>query len=241
MLPGTRSLFIVLAVVTLAGSRAEATALATMAGRVEVGVASFRELREARLVRQGWDISCGSAALSTILTYHFDDPYTEATIALSILRNTDPERVRARGGFSLLDLSRFAEAVGYVTRGYGEMTLADLEQQPVPAILPVRFRDYDHFVVFRGRAGDRVLIGDPAFGNLTLTLAQFEEAWSSGIGFFVYADEQQAALRGAETASPLDPNALNVLLPNTDYIQRISRGAGPVPPTRRVQPRLPGS
>src|SRR5690606_13959376 len=115
--------------------------------RLSQRVRSFRELREANLVRQGWDISCGSAALSTILTYQYGESYSEATIAVSILENTDPALVRRRGGFSLLDLKRFAEAVGYRAAGYSDLTLTDLMDFGVPAILPVRIRDYDHFVV----------------------------------------------------------------------------------------------
>ncbi|HEX7036333.1 MAG TPA: C39 family peptidase [Pseudomonadales bacterium] len=217
---------------------AHAAPLSTPAGRLEVPIATFKNLREARLVRQGWDISCGAAALSTILTHHFGDPYSEATIAVSILYNTDPERVRARGGFSLLDLKRFAEAVGYVAAGYRGLTLDDLAARGVPAILPVRIRDYDHFVVFRGRAGNRVLVGDPAFGNLTLTLAQFHRAWTSGIGFFVFADAAQAAGETSPTASPLAPDALSVLLPNLDLVYRLSRAGSMVPTGARVI-RLP--
>ncbi|MCG5492943.1 MULTISPECIES: C39 family peptidase [Ectothiorhodospira] len=212
------------------------TPLPTAAGRVSTDVMPLKQLREAGLVRQGWDVSCGSAALSTILTYHFGDPFSEATIAVSILANTDPERVRARGGFSLLDLKRFAEAVGYQAEGYAQLTLEDLEHSPVPAILPIRYRDLDHFVVFRGRAGNRVLIGDPAFGNLTLSLAQFDEAWSSRIGFFVREVGQSPWDPGQ---GPLAPNALNTPLPNLDYVHRLLRAGGPVPPAIRHLPVTP--
>ncbi len=210
-----------------------ATPLRTVVGRVEANVASFKDLREAHLVRQGWDTSCGAAALSTVLSFHYQDPYTESTIALSILANTDPDRVRERGGFSLLDLKRFAEAVGYRADGYAGLSLDDLAASAVPAILPVRIRGYDHFVVFRGRAGNRVLIGDPAFGNLTMHISEFADAWTSGIGFFVFDDADGA--RDA-IASPLDPNAMNLPLPNLHYIQRLSRGGGPVPATIRTPP-----
>ena len=116
----------------------------TGAQRISRPVMSFLEMRERNLVRQGWDISCGAAALSTVLTYHFGAPYSEATIAVSILRNTDPARVRERGGFSLLDLKRFAEAVGYSADGYANLTLEDLNEANVPAILPVRIQNLDH-------------------------------------------------------------------------------------------------
>ena len=45
----------------------------------------------------------------------------------------------------------------------------------VPVILPVRFKGYDHFIVFKALLGDRVLFVDPAFGNLTATVRAFRE------------------------------------------------------------------
>ncbi len=241
-LPGARRATIAAALlaVGLASQASHAAPLRTAGGRVDVPVATFKSLREARLVRQGWDISCGAAALSTILTHHFEDPYSEATIAVSILHNTDPERVRARGGFSLLDLKRFAEAVGYVAAGFKGLRLEDLEARRVPAILPVRIRDYDHFVVFRGRAGNRVLLGDPAFGNLTMTVDAFEQTWTSTIGFFVFADQAQAEGTWSAESSPLEPGAMSLLLPDLDHVHRMSRAGGPVPLGRRLVPSPTG-
>lgn len=194
--------------------------------RITTGVVSFLEMRERNLVRQGWDISCGAAALSTVLTYHFNAPYSEATIAVSILTNTDPERVRERGGFSLLDLKRFAEAVGYSANGYSNLTLDDLASATVPAILPVRIRNLDHFVVFRGRVAGKVLIGDPAFGNLTLSENRFMKMWTNGIGFFV-----ESTSNDAPTWRPEDATELTV--PDLNYIYRLALGSGLVPATRR--------
>lgn len=232
---------LVLALVLVAAAPGLAgTPLRSAAGRLEVPVATFKSLREAGLVRQGWDISCGSAALSTVLTHHHGDPYSEASIAVSMLKNTDPAKVRARGGFSLLDLKRFAEAVGYTASGYGGLTLKDLAQAAVPAILPVRIRDYDHFVVFRGLAGRRVFLGDPAFGNITLSRDDFAAAWTSGIGFFVFADAQQGLAAGPDgRRSPLAPNALSLRLPDLDHVYRRTRAGGPLPPARLPDPRLP--
>jgi predicted double-glycine peptidase len=54
-----------------------------------------------------------------------------------------------------------------------------------PAIVPVVVRGYPHFVVVRGKAADNMLIADPAFGNHTMDVRSFEEAWQGGIGFAV--------------------------------------------------------
>jgi predicted double-glycine peptidase len=84
--------------------------------------------------------------------------------------------VRARHGFSLLDLKRYVEQRGYQGIGYGKLTLEDLIQR-APVMVPVRLHGYNHFVVFRGSLGNRVLLADPAFGNRTMLAAKFEDAW----------------------------------------------------------------
>lgn len=197
--------------------------------RISKHITSFQELRQRKLVRQGWDISCGAAALSTLLKYHLENNVSEASIVVSILKNTDPKRVRARGGFSLLDLKRFVQAVGYVGKGYGELTLLDLVNFKIPSILPVRIKDYNHFVVFRGMAGGRIFIGDPAFGNLTMTKEQFEKIWPSGIGFFVL--EKDAV---PQDLTPLSPEALDMIIPNMNYVSRLVGRGSVVPKTRRL-------
>jgi predicted double-glycine peptidase len=141
-------------------------------------------MRNADVVRQAWDLSCGSAALSTLLTYYFNDPTSEAAVIVWLLRRTDPVKIQSRGGFSLLDLKRFAESRGYQADGYAGLSLNDLIELG-PAIVPVHVKGYDHFVVVRGRVGDRIVYSDPAFGNLTREADRFGEIWPSGIGFVV--------------------------------------------------------
>lgn len=225
--------FGLLAVCLLAGGWQEAAADARVPlpgneERPSTHAMSFLEMRERNLVRQGWDISCGAAALSTVLTHYYAAPYSEPTIAVSILANTDPDRVRQRGGFSLLDLKRFAEAVGFSADGYGELTLADLDAFNAPVIVPVRIRGLDHFVVYRGRAAGKILIGDPAFGNLTLSRYQFQEFWTSGIGFVVQPADAADADRAA-----LASEAMHLTVPDLNYVYRLSTRGGPVPATRR--------
>jgi hypothetical protein len=119
------------------------------------------------------------------------DPTPESAVVVSILRRADPVRVRSRGGFSLLNLKQYLERRGYESAGYAELTLSDLEQFEVPPIVPVHVKGYDHFVVFRGRYGDRVVLADPAFGNLTMSATRFQELWKEGIGFVVKAEARK--------------------------------------------------
>ncbi len=199
--------------------------------RLSTPAKSLLEIRDQNLVRQGWDISCGAAALATILTYDFDTPYSEATIAVSILANGDPEEVKARGGFSLFDLKQFAEAVGYTAKGYSKLTLEDLAISSVPAILPVRIRDLDHFVVYRGQYAGRVRLGDPAFGNITLSANRFEKIWQSRIGFFITPKGTDF-----EDGQPLSTDKLNMTVPDLNYVERLLNSSPIVPYTRRPRP-----
>jgi predicted double-glycine peptidase len=147
-------------------------------------VRSLLEIRTDRVVVQQWDISCGAAALATILAYQHGDPVPERMIAGAMLRLTDPLRVKFRGGFSLLDLKRFAESRGYTAEGYRGVSMEHLVEFG-PSIVPVNLSGYVHFVVFRGLADDKVLIADPAFGNRTLAVEAFQEAWLANLAFVV--------------------------------------------------------
>lgn len=143
-------------------------------------VKSLLEMRQDRVVVQKWDLSCGAAALATLLNYQHGDPVPEREIAKALLQRqeylADPSRVLSQQGFSLLDLKRYVDQRGYEGIGYGRLTLQDLLERS-PIIVPLSLHGYNHFVVFRGRRGDRVLMADPAWGNRTLRVEKFEEAW----------------------------------------------------------------
>lgn len=147
-------------------------------------VRSLLEFRDDKLVRQQWDLTCGAAAVATILTYQLGDPVTERQAAAGMLRVGDIRLVRARLGFSLLDLKRYAAARGFAAAGYGNVSLDELLAM-APAIVPIRVHKFGHFVIVRGRVGDRVLVADPAFGNRTMTIDAFRHAWTSQVGFVV--------------------------------------------------------
>jgi predicted double-glycine peptidase len=147
-------------------------------------VRTLLDLQRDKVVRQQWDLSCGAATLATILAYQHGDPIPERAIAEAMLERTDSELVQARMGFSLLDLKRFAESRGYEASGYADLTLADLVEFS-PAIVPIKLTTFDHFVVFRGRQGDRVLLADPSYGNRIMHVATFEKAWRDNIAFIV--------------------------------------------------------
>jgi predicted double-glycine peptidase len=174
-------------------------------------VKSLLEMRHDRVVVQQWDLSCGAAALATLLNYQHGDPTSEREIAKGLIQRdeylSEPLLVRARHGFSLLDLKRYVEERGYQGIGYGNLTLADLIER-APIMVPVKFQGYNHFVVFRGALGNRVLLADPAFGNHTMLTAQFEAAWLDYPKFgkvgFVVARADHAAPPNQLASRPSD-------------------------------------
>ena len=149
-------------------------------------VRSLKEIREEGVVRQRWDISCGAAALSTVLTYDFKDATPESAIVVWILHRVDPIKVRTRGGFSLLDLKRFAQARGYSAEAFSGMSIEELALQKTSVITPIRLKGFDHFVVVKGIEGGRVVMADPGFGNVTMKVDRFRELWKNGIAFVVH-------------------------------------------------------
>lgn len=137
------------------------------------------------VVIQKWDVSCGAAALATVLTYSLQEPVSEREAATGMLRMTEPLKVRYRGGFSLLDMKHFVEQRGLKGAGFRGMTFDQLRALRSP-IVPIVQYGNPHFVVVRGlEANGRVDIADPAFGNRTMSIENFEAAWTGGIGFEV--------------------------------------------------------
>jgi predicted double-glycine peptidase len=148
-------------------------------------VTSLLEARQQDVVVQKWDLSCGAADLATLLTYNLGLPTTEREVATALLkRYTNIGQVQQQLGFSLLDLKAYAESKGLTATGYGNLTLHDLAGM-APSIVPVRMNGFNHFVVFRGIRGDRVLLADPAFGNRTMHLGYFVSVWQGRMAFMV--------------------------------------------------------
>lgn len=163
--------------------------MAFSVAHAERAVRSLLEMRQENVIVQQWDNSCGAAALATILTYDKGFPVTERQVAQGMLQLTNALRVRHRGGFSLLDMQRYAATLGFDSDGYSQMTLADLAAQ-LPMIVPIRLRGYDHFVVVRGIKEGRIEIADPGFGNYIMPSARFLKAWQ-GIGFEIGARKRE--------------------------------------------------
>lgn len=147
-------------------------------------IQSLKQLREQGVVMQRWENSCAAASVATVLTYAFHDPTSEREAAEQMLVATDPARVRARGGFSLLDLKTFVVARGYDGNAYRGLSFDDIRAFHAP-IVPIDAKGYNHYVVVNGVVGQEVLLADPAFGNRRMDKSEFERIWMDGIAFVI--------------------------------------------------------
>lgn len=147
-----------------------------------VDAASYEDTKFSTVVRQQRDYSCGSAALATLLTFHYDQPVSENDVFIGMYDPGDQARIRM-AGFSLLDMKTYLAARQMNADGF-HLTLDALAALAVPAIALINTGEYAHFVVIKGISGQKVLIGDPAVGLKMLDRVRFEKDWN-GIAFLI--------------------------------------------------------
>jgi predicted double-glycine peptidase len=172
-------------------------------------VKSVAERKFEQVVRQQYDFSCGSAALATLLTFHYDEPTTERLAFATMYEAGDKEKI-ARVGFSLLDMKNYLGSRGYEADGY-QASLETLRSAGVPAIALISIKGYQHFVVIKGVQEQEVLVGDPALGIRAVPRDQFAGMWTNGILFIIKNRSQtgqehfnMAAEWGSLPRAPLD-------------------------------------
>ncbi len=160
-------------------------------GSMNIPVESMKTLRFRSVVPQQYDFSCGSAALATLLSYHYDRPTEETTTFDGMFRRGDQDLIRTQG-FSLLDMKTYLESeVGLAADGF-RIGLDDLENLGVPAIAMIETRGYRHFVVIKGLRDREVLVGDPALGLKSYRRGEFEDVWVNDILFIIRDDVERA-------------------------------------------------
>jgi uncharacterized protein len=157
-------------------------------GDYSVRVKNFADRRFLQVVRQRYDFSCGSAAVATLLTYHYGHDITEKEVLDAMFLHGDQEKIR-REGFSLLDMKQYLSTIGYDAEGYKE-SLDKLSSVGIPAIVLINKKSYLHFVVVKGVSKDKVSVGDPTRGVIIYDRKDFEKMWN-GI-LFVITDRMKA-------------------------------------------------
>ncbi len=134
------------------------------------------------VVRQQYDFSCGSAALATLLRFHYADPQNEQSVFLGMFRDGDRAQIR-RLGFSLLDMKRYLAARGIAADGF-KVSIEQIAKARIPGIALIDFEGYRHFVVVKGIDDDTLLLGDPSLGLRRETIGRFARQWN-GVFFII--------------------------------------------------------
>lgn len=158
----------------------------------------WQALRDAQVVRQEKDFSCGLAALATMLTYYFAIPVSEAEllgrldlpepgVVANSLSGGDVNPGKAarlkmlqERGVSLAVLAQLALDYGLLAQGVSIAPEA-LSRLAVPAIAYIEPDGEPHFTLVRGvdENGD-VQLADPSWGNRRLSAADFARMFAVG-------------------------------------------------------------
>ena len=153
--------------------------------RWDTRVEPLVEQKFRNIVRQAYDYSCGSAALTTVLNFYVGRSPTERQVMEGLLHYGESERIVERRAFSMLDMKRLVTALGYPSGGF-KAEIEDLMELDHPAIVPIDHAGFKHFVVLRTIRDGRVYLADPAVGNISFTVAQFQEKWDDNVLFIVF-------------------------------------------------------
>lgn len=149
-------------------ARVEGVLLATHSAHGIVQVQSWKARRDARIVKQDLDYSCGAASLATLLNSFYGQSVTEDVL----LKAMDKSNGRA----SFEDMAQVLPQFGFRAQGFAA-SWEQLMRLKMPVILYVKHRKDDHFTVLRGINSDTVWLADPSLGNRTYSRAQFLAMW----------------------------------------------------------------
>ncbi|WP_439107495.1 C39 family peptidase [Congregibacter sp.] len=131
--------------------------------------------RDAGIVKQQRDYSCGAAALATVLTHFYNDPVSEEVLLQQLLsqrRSAGAEALHSQG-LSFADMASLARARDYPVLGV-ELAYQDLKRLAVPVIVALRVAGRAHFSVLRRINNlDRIFLADPSWGNRQLGKEEF--------------------------------------------------------------------
>jgi len=163
---------------------------------LDLGMRSMQELKYIETIRQGFDFSCGSAAVATLLSHHYGLPTDELEVFKEMWSSGNQEKIR-REGFSLLDMKNYLEARGFRADGF-RIAASRLEEVGVAGIVLLDKLETPHFVLVVGARGGELLVSDPARGIRTLSVDELEGSWN-GVFFVIRG---QATMARAQFNDP---------------------------------------
>lgn len=149
---------------------------------IHIPVKSWKTLRDARIVKQDVDYSCGAASLATLLNAYYRQDVTEQELLVAL--------DKGEGRASFEDMQRALPAFGFKAQGFAG-SWEQLAKLKIPVIVYLKHRKDDHFSVLRGIDENTVWLADPSLGNRTYSRQQFLEMWETRAH-----DKDHSELRG---------------------------------------------
>ncbi len=145
-------------------------------GDFSIGVMTWWDIPFRSVVRQRYDFSCGSAAVATLLSYHYGRPTAEATPFRAMWDLGDKETIK-KVGFSMLDMRNYLQSLGYRAEGF-KIKPEQLIEIKRPVIVLLDLDGFKHFVVVKGQTEDQVLVGDSVLGLKKYSIEDFQKYWN---------------------------------------------------------------
>jgi predicted double-glycine peptidase len=142
----------------------------TLSANGTLPIRSWKTLRDARIVKQNFDFSCGSSSIATILNQFYGQHVSEEAVLDAI----DKGDLRA----TFEDMARALPRFGFRAVGYAA-SFEQLTKLKMPVIVYLKYRKDDHFSVLRGINADTVWLADSSVGNRYLSRSQFLAMWET--------------------------------------------------------------
>ncbi|WP_299018031.1 C39 family peptidase [uncultured Photobacterium sp.] len=148
-------------------------------GAYNVDVKSYQEKLFGDVFRQQYDFSCGSAAVASLMTYHYGLDTSEDAVFKYMFDNGNREKIE-KEGFSMLDMKNYLTSLGFDANGYN-IPLEKFKKIRIPGITIVNFDGYMHFVVIKGINNEKVIIGDPSRGTVIMPIKEFKQYYKGAV------------------------------------------------------------
>ncbi len=171
-------------------------------------IRSLKEIKMNEIQKQTLDYSCGAASLALLLKNYFEDMYNEQSILSDIVFRLSKQEMEQSmiKGFSMLDLKKTAQRLGYIADG------VILPQNAVtalkgPVIILLKKSGNNHFVVLKGATQGHAFIADPAHGHLSMPLYELFTQWNGealilGYSGFTLPKEHRLAIPQGDAVAP---------------------------------------
>lgn len=155
---------------TLLSALVHAAHLSTPSLNADILTQNWKARRDAQIVKQDEDFSCGAASLATLLNGFYGLSLTEAQILKDMNKND------MMANFD--DMARVVNHYGFKAGGVA-LSYEQLAKLTVPVVVYLQIRGEDHFSVLKGISATHVHLADPSLGNRIFSKAQFLTMWET--------------------------------------------------------------